>query len=181
MNMNTTLGVLLRDNYGVQPDAYAYLLSINAAMVVLMQFPITRRIEKIPPMLVMAAGTLLYAVGFAMYGFVSSYFMFVMAMVVITIGEMLVAPIGQALVANFAPEQMRGRYGAVFGILAWGIPFAVGPLLAGNLIAAYDNANVLWYACGIVGTLSVLGYLVLHRLHPAKELMDAPSGAPSIA
>ena len=180
MNMNTTLGVILRDTYSVQPDAYAYLLSINAAMVVLMQFPITRRIEKIPPMLVMAAGTLLYAVGFAMYGFVSNYPMFILAMVVITIGEMLVAPIGQALVANFAPEQMRGRYGAVFGILAWGIPFAVGPLLAGNIVELY-GANTLWYACGIVGTFSVLGYLVLHRLHPATELMDAPSGAPSVA
>ena len=180
INMNTTLGVILRDTYGVPESGYAALLSINAAMVVLMQFPITRRVEKIPPMLVMAAGTLLYAIGFAMYGFVSTYFMFVMAMVVITIGEMLVAPIGQALVANFAPEHMRGRYGAVFGILAWGIPFAVGPLLAGKLVDNY-NPNMLWYACGILGTLSVLGYLILHRLHPAMELTEGPSGAPAPA
>jgi MFS family permease len=180
MNMNTTLGVFLRDNYGIPESGYAYILSINAAMVVLMQFPITRRIEKFPPMLVMAAGTALYAIGFAMYGFVSTYLMFILAMVVITIGEMLVAPIGQALVANFAPEQMRGRYGAVFGILAWGIPFAVGPLLAGKLVEAL-GANWLWYACGIVGSLSVMSYIVLHRVHPAMELTEAPSGAPSPA
>jgi MFS family permease len=155
MNMNTTLGVFLRDNYGIPEDGYAYILSINAAMVVLFQFWITRRIEKLPPMLVMAAGTALYAIGFAMYGFVGNYGMFVMAMVVITIGEMLVAPVGQALVVSFAPEQMRGRYSAVFGILAWGVPFAVGPLLAGQIIDNVDS-NWLWYACGIVGTLSVL-------------------------
>jgi MFS family permease len=178
MNMNVTLGVFLRDNYGIPPDGYAYILSINAAMVVLFQFWITRRIEKLPPMLIMAAGTFMYAVGFAMYGFVGNYGMFILAMVIITIGEMFVAPIGQALVANFAPEQMRGRYNAVFGNLAWGIPFAIGPLLAGKLLDNY-NPNWLWYACGIVGMLSVLCYLILHRVHPAIELTQAPSGAPS--
>ena len=181
MNMNTTLGVFLRDNYGIPEDGYAYILSVNAAMVVLFQFWITRRIEKLPPMLVMAAGTTFYAIGFAMYGFVGNYGMFILAMVVITIGEMLVAPVGQALVASFAPEQMRGRYNAVFGILAWGTPFAIGPLLAGQIIDG-PNPNWLWYACGFVGTLSVLSYLVLHRFHhPAVEAEGQPAEASSPA
>lgn len=178
MNMNVTLGVFLRDNYGIPEDGYAYILSINAAMVVLFQFWITRRIEKRPPMLVMAAGTLLYAVGFAMYGFVGTYGLFVLAMVIITIGEMLVAPVGQALVAGFAPEQMRGRYNAIFGNLAWGIPFAIGPWLAGQIVDNV-NPNWLWYACGIVGTLSVIGYLILHHIHhPAKEAASTEVPSP---
>jgi MFS family permease len=168
MNMNVTLGVFLRDYHGIVEDKYAYLLSINAAMVVVFQFWITRRIEKLPPMLMMALGTFFYAIGFALYGFTNTYLMFIMAMVVITIGEMIVSPVGQALVASFAPEQMRGRYGAIYGNLAWGIPFAVGPWLAGQLV---DNVspNSLWYACGILGTLSTLGYLVLHRVHKPVE------------
>jgi len=170
MNMNVTLGVFMRDYHGFVEDKYAYLLSINAAMVVIFQFWITRRIEKLPSMLMMALGTSLYAIGFAMFGFSNTYAMFIMAMVVITIGEMVVAPVGQALVVSFAPEQMRGRYGAVFGNLAWGVPFAIGPWLAGQLV---DNVgpNWLWYACGIVGTISTLGYLVLHRIHnPTVEI-----------
>ncbi|MFZ5855659.1 MAG: MDR family MFS transporter [Chloroflexota bacterium] len=181
MNMNVTLGVFLRDNYGIPEDGYAYILSINAAMVVLFQFWITRRIEKRPPMLMMALGTLFYAVGFAMYGFVSTYVMFIFAMVVITIGEMLVSPVAQALVASFAPEQMRGRYNAIFGNLAWGVPFAIGPWLAG-LIVDNVNPNWLWYACGIVGTLSVIGYLILHRVHhPVAETEAAPAEIPTPA
>ena len=77
-------------------------------------------------MLMMAAGSLLYAIGFAMYGIVSTYAYFIVAMVVITIGEMIVSPFQQALVAGFAPEQMRGRYMAVSG-LSWGIAFTIGP------------------------------------------------------
>jgi MFS family permease len=166
MNMNTTLGVYLRDTHGVLESGYGYILSLNAAMVVLFQFGITRRIEKRPPLLMMAAGTALYAIGFAMYGFVSAYILFLLAMVIITIGEMIVAPVGQALVAKFAPEEMRGRYMAVFGY-SWGISFALGPYLAGLVLDNFDQ-RILWYASGIVGLLAVIGFLGLHRQVEAK-------------
>jgi len=173
MNMNTTLGVYLRNEHGTSEWHYGMLLSLNAAMVVLMQFPITRRIKEYPPMLMMAFGTILYAIGFAMYGFVSVYFMFVMAMVIITIGEMIVSPVAQALVASFAPEDMRGRYMAVSG-LSWGLPFAVGPYLAGLIIDG-PTPQYLWYVAGFIGVLSTLGFLSLHRVRtrsavPVEEL-----------
>jgi MFS family permease len=162
MNMNTTLGVFLRNEHGTSEWHYGMLLSLNAVMVVFMQFPITRRIKNYPPMLMMALGTVLYAIGFAMYGFVSVYFMFAAAMVIITIGEMIVSPVSQALVASFAPEDMRGRYMAVSGF-SWGIPFAAGPYLAGLIIDG-PNPHYLWYAAGFVGLLSTIGFLSLHRV-----------------
>jgi MFS family permease len=173
LNMNTTLGVYLRDVHGVPESGYGYILSLNATMVVLFQFGITRRIEKRPPLLMMAAGTALYAIGFAMYGFVSAYIMFLLAMVIITIGEMIVAPVGQALVAKFAPEDMRGRYMAVFGF-SWGIPFAIGPYLAGIVLDNYDP-RVLWYAAGIIGILAVIGFLGLQRSVEAQEDAAQPA------
>ena len=167
MNMNTTLGVYLRNEHGTPESSYGLLLSINAAMVVLMQFPITRRITKYPPMLMMAFGTFLYVVGFSMYGFVSTYNLFVIAMVIITIGEMVVSPVSQALVASFAPEDMRGRYMAVSGF-SWGIPFAVGPYLAG-LIMDGPKPYMLWYVAGFVGMLSTLAFLALYRVRRKQE------------
>ncbi len=161
MNMNTALGVYLRNEHGTPESGYGLLLSINAAMVVLMQFPITRRITKYPPMLMMAAGTFLYVIGFSMYGFVSTYALFILAMVIITIGEMVVSPVSQALVASFAPEEMRGRYMAISGF-SWGIPFAVGPYLAG-LIMDGPQPHLLWYAAGLVGMLATFAFLALYR------------------
>jgi len=175
MNMNTTLGVFLRNEHGTSEWHYGMLLSLNAAMVVLMQFPITRRIKDYPPMLMMALGTILYAIGFAMYGFVSVYFMFVVAMVIITIGEMIVSPVAQALVASFAPEDMRGRYMAISGF-SWGLPFAVGPYLAGLIIDG-PNPNYLWYVAGFIGILSTLGFLSLHRARTVKTLSPLPESA----
>lgn len=160
MNMNTTLGVYLRDSHGVPEAGYGFILSLNAAMVVLFQIAIIHRTQRFPPMLLMATGTALYAIGFALYGLVSLYPLFLAAMVIITIGEMLVAPVSQALVARFAPEDMRGRYMAIFSF-SWGLPFAVGPLLAGVIM---DNVDPrwLWYIAGVVGVLAALAFLSLH-------------------
>ena len=175
MNMNSTLGVYLRDQHGLPEIRYGSLLSINAIIVVLFQFWVTRRLEKYKPMLMMAAGSLLYAVGFAMYGFVPSFALFVVAMIIITIGEMVVSPFQQSLVASFAPEHMRGRYMAVSG-LSWSISFAVGPYFAG-LILDSANPGLLWAFCGLVGILATLGFIVLNKVHHAPEPAIEPAAA----
>jgi MFS family permease len=159
MQMNTTLGVYLRDVHGISEQAYGYILSLNAAMVVHFQFPITRRIVKYRPMSVMVVGTLLYAIGFGMYGFVSIYIFFLLAMAIITIGEMLVSPVSQAIVARLAPEDMRGRYMATYGF-SWVIPSAIGPLLAG-ITMDYIDPKWVWYAAGLLGLIAAGAYYYL--------------------
>jgi len=163
MNMNSTLGVYLRDQHGSPEINYGALLSINAIMVVFMQFWVTRQISKFKPMLIMAAGSLLYALGFAMYGFISTFALFVFAMIIITIGEMIVSPIQQSLVASFAPEDMRGRYMAVSS-LTWSAAFTVGPYFAGSILDG-SNPNLLWGVCGIIGLLATLGFTILNKTH----------------
>ena len=164
MQINTTMGVYLRDVHGISTQGYGYLLSVNAIMVVLLQFSFTRRVKKIPPFLAMALGTALYAIGFGAFGFMTTYAMFLWAIVVITVGEMVVAPISQALVARMAPEDMRGRYNAVFGF-AWVIPGIVGPLLAGLVMDNLDPRWV-WYAAGLIGLVAALGFVGMHRRVP---------------
>jgi MFS family permease len=161
MQMNTTLAVYLRDTHGIPAQGFGYILSLNAGMVVLFQFPIMGWVKNYRPVVVMAAGTLLYAIGFGMYGFVSTFSLFLLAMVVITIGEMLVSPVAQAIVAALAPEDMRGRYLAVYGF-SWVIPTAVGPLLAGILMDRSDPRWV-WYAAGLLG-LAAAGAFYLMEL-----------------
>jgi MFS family permease len=176
MNMNTTLGVFLRDHRGLPEIGYGTLLSINAIMVVAMQFWITHKLEKYKPMVMMAIGAFLYAIGFSMYGFVQGFALFTTAMVIITIGEMVVSPFLQAVVASFAPEAMRGRYMAISG-LSWGIAYTIGPYFAG-LILDSSNPNALWYVSGFIGILATIGYLILNKTHPAA--ISVQSNEPSV-
>ncbi len=159
MQMNTTLSVYLRDVHSIPERGFGYILSLNAAMVVLFQFPITRYISKFRPMMVMVVGTLFYAVGFGMYGFVSAFLLFMLAMVIITIGEMLVSPVSQAIVARLAPEDMRGRYMAAYGF-SWIIPSALGPLFAGLTMDNLDPRWV-WYGAGILGFIAAAAFYAL--------------------
>lgn len=175
MNMNSTLGVYLRDQHSLPELNYGALLSINALIVVALQFWVTRRLERFKPMLMMAVGSLLYAIGFAMYGFVTGFALFVTAMVIITVGEMVVAPFQQSIVAGFAPEQMRGRYMAVSG-LSWSIAFTVGPYFAG-LILDSANPNMLWMLCGLIGLLATLGFAVLNKSHRVAVQQPEPAAA----
>ena len=177
LQMNTTLSVFLRDEHGLAPKYFGVILSINAMMVVLFQFGVTRRVRGYPPLLVLAAGTLLYAVGFGLYGFVAGFALFVAAMVIITIGELLAVPVGQAMAAQFAPEAMRGRYMAVFGF-AWGSASGVGTLLAGLVM---DNADPrwVWYLGGIAAGLAALGYALQYRYLSGSEREAVVAAAPA--
>ncbi len=166
MQMNSTLSVFLRDSHGLPAEGFGWILSMNAAMVVLFQFWVTRKITGRPPMLLMAIGTFLYAIGFSMYGFVSATVMFFVAMVIITIGEMITAPIGQSLAAQFAPEDKRGRYMAVFGF-SWLLPNMFGVLGAG-LVMDYLNPNWVWYIAGILSLIAVVGFLGLSKPTAAR-------------
>ncbi len=166
LQMYSTLSVYLRDNFGVTPQGYGFILTSSAITVIFFQFWVTRRVKRYPPMLMMALGSAFYVVGFSMYGFVTAYYLFVAAVVVVTIGEMIVMPVSQALAANFAPRDMRGRYMAVFG-LCWGLPSLVGPTLAGLVL---DNLNprLVWYIGGVLCSLAALGFIALHRFAHAR-------------
>ena len=173
LQMYNSLSVYLRDYHGINPQGYGFLLTSSAITVILFQFWTTRRIKNKPPFLMMALGTLFYMVGFSMFGFVTAYWLFASAIVIITIGEMIIMPTSQALAANFAPEDMRGRYMAMFG-LTWMIPATLGPGAAGIILDNY-NPNLLWYIGGVLCLISALAYYALHfRIGSQQRFASTP-------
>jgi len=176
--MYNSLSVYLRDVHGFQPQGYGFLLTSSAITVILFQFWVTRVIKKQAPFRMMALGTLFYMVGFTMFGMVSWYGLFVAAVVIITMGEMIIMPTSQALAANFAPVEMRGRYMAAYGI-TWMIPATFGPALAGVILDHY-NPNLLWYLGGVLCFVSVLSFYTLHlRLGKQQRFSPARDEEPS--
>jgi MFS family permease len=162
----STLSVYLRDVHAVPTQGYGFLLSMNAVVVVLFQISLTRRIKNFAPLLMMAAGTGLYLIGFSMYGLVSGYALFIVAMLFITFGEMILVPVGQALATRFAPADMRGRYMAFYG-LSFTIPEIIGPTAAGLIM---DNADPrwVWYIGGVLCAIAVGGFYALHTRSGAR-------------
>jgi len=168
MQMLSTLSVYMRDVHLFPNRYYGYILSMNAIMVVLLQFWISRKAEKVPPLIAMVIGSFFATIGYAMFGFVKGILMFALAMGILTIGEMIIDPMSQTLAAAFAPQDKRARYMA---LLSFSITLSnlFTPYLAGLLIDTYDP-NWIWYACGIIGILTIAGYSYLHiRFKPQNS------------
>jgi MFS family permease len=153
-------------------------MSLNAAMVVLFQFWITAKIKKYQPMLLMIIATILYGIGFSMFGFVNSFGFFMLAMAIITVGEMVHIPTAQSLVAYFAPEDMRARYMAAFGY-TWAIPNAFAPILAGLVMDNYDP-NLVWYLAGLLSIVAAFAFLLLYGKTKSKFIKPSNQNSPAI-
>ena len=177
--MYGTLSVFLRDNFNINPSGYGFLMTTSAITVVIFQFWVSRIIKHRPPFLMMAIGTAFYVVGFTLFGIVTTYVLFALNIVIITIGEMIIMPMSQAIAANFAPEAMRGRYMAVFGLI-WALPATIGPGAAGYILDNY-NPNWLWYIGGLLCIVAVLAYYAMHiRLGAKPEFAPAPDEADAV-
>ncbi len=160
MQLNSTLSVFLNKVHGFPIETFGFLLSLNALMVVVFQFWITKKISKYAPMKMMIVGTLFYMIGFGMYGFISAPYLYFIAMVILTIGEMIVIPVSLGAAASFAPEDKRGRYMAVFGF-HWSIPNLFGVLAAG-LVMDHLGPNWVWYLAGILCMMAIVGFWLLN-------------------
>jgi MFS family permease len=173
--MYSTLSVYLRDEHGISPQEFGLLMSICAGLVVLTQFPLTRYVKRFPMLLMMAVATGFYLVGFTMIGLVSTYAFFVLALLIITVGEMIEVPTYQSLMAAFAPEDMRGRYMA-FGGLCWAVPAMVGPWAAGLILDRY-NPDWVWYICGILCAIAIFVFYILQLRLGGREQFKPQSDA----
>jgi len=172
--MYSSLSVFLRDVHHVDPQFYGLILSSSAVMVVLFQFSVSRFIKRYPPFLMMAAATFFYMIGFTMYGFVATTPLYIVAILIITVGEMIGMPTSNSLAAAFAPEDKRARYMAIFG-LTWSVPSMIGPWAAG-LVFDNFNPNYVWYIGGGLCVIAVFAFFLLHvRLgsRPQFQLQSA--------
>jgi MFS family permease len=167
----TTLPVYLNKSFGITEQWYGLLMSLNAAMVVLLQFPITSVTRRYVPANMMALGALLFAAGFGLYAFVMALPMFFVAQAVWTTGEMIATPVSQAFVADAAPANMRGRYMGVYG-LVFTMAFGIGPL-AGGAIMDNFGGRYIWYAAIVLCVFAAVAFRWLgRRTQHAAHLMS---------
>jgi MFS family permease len=173
MQMSTTLSIFLVNFQHVSESFFGALVMLNALMVVFLQISISSWAARQPLLLVMIAGTALYLVGFGSYGLPPSVPLFIFAMILITLGEMLVIPTSQALTALLAPPDMRARYVATER-LNWIIAQSLGPLAAAAIMDRFDPRWV-WAGCSIICAISIISFYIPHfqtheRLHEKQNI-----------
>ena len=136
---------------GFSPAVYGAVVSLNGALIVFCELPLTQFTRKFPARHCMAAGYLICAGGFALNAFAHSIPALVLCMIVFTIGEMITMPTAAAYLANLAPAELRGRYMGVSG-LTWATALIIGPVSGLKLFAA--TPTVYWAASAVIGVFA---------------------------
>ncbi len=150
MQMASTFGLFVT-SLGFSASTYGAIISLNGALIVLFELPLTSFTRRFPGRKVMALGFVLIGGGFALNYFAHSVPALVACMAVFTLGEMLSLPMASAYVADLAPPQMRGRYMGVNG-MTWAVALVIGPVIGMKLFAF--NAAAYWIACLALGMMA---------------------------
>jgi len=148
-HFGSTLSVFTVDRLGFSTAAYGLLLTINCLIVVVFQYPVARGVDKLPRAQGLVLGSLLYGFGWLLFGWITDFGWAVMAMVVVTAGEIITTPLALSVVAELSPADKRGRYMGFFG-LSMSLGTALAPLLGGVLLDAFPTEP--WFIWGIIAS-----------------------------
>jgi len=185
--MSSSYSVYSTDSLGMIESEVALLWTWNGIMVIFMQMPISRWISHHRMSSMISAGALMYALGYGMVGFASylssdevvfgldqRFWFLMLNMTIVTMGEMFVSPASMNLVANMSPENERGRYMGVFGLVS-SVGFALGPFTGGIILDTFiDQDILLWALIGMFGVLAAVGYSLLGRKLGAEQDSSVP-------
>lgn len=158
------MGVYAKSHYGVVESQFGLIPTTNAIMVVLFQVTVTRITRRHSPLRTLAFGSLFYAFGTGLVAFSTGFWGFWLAMVVMTVGELILVPTSNTYAANSAPPEMRGRYMSIYG-LTWGTAMGIAPVI-GGFLNDYSGPRYPWYGGFVVGVLAAASFLVLARRYP---------------
>lgn len=150
------LSVYVKTQYGINEQAYGWLPTTNALMVVFLQVWITRRTKPFPALRVLSWGSLFYIAAPLLIAISSGFWGFWLAMVVMTIGELVVVPRTSAYAANLAPLTMRGRYMSLYG-LTWHVAAGLSPVL-GGFLSDTINPQAPWLVGALFGALALAAF-----------------------
>jgi MFS family permease len=161
--------IYAKTNFGIPEALYGWIPTTNALMCVFIQYPvtyITRRYKTLP---VMAVGMFIYALGVGSVALMTGFWGFWLSMVILTFGELTIAPTASQYVADTSPADMRGRYMSLYWF-GWGLARALAPLIGGFL---NDNLfpQAIWLGGITIGMTSTLGLILLNKLTQARAAL----------
>lgn len=165
----TTLPLYVRD-LGFSKQEFGLMICINGILIVLLQMPVTHWLSRFDRAKIMVAGELFLAVGFGLTGFGQSAAWIVGTIMLWTLGEILQSPYKQAIVAEMARPELRGRYMGIFN-LAFAAALMIAPVVGGELLTRF-GPRVLWPCCFATLMVTTAMYVRLGSRLSSRRAVD---------
>ena len=149
------------DARGLGNSLYGTLVALNAGMVIAMELPLTKFVQRLPMRVSVAGGTFLICCGLALFGVDTGVWLFYAATAVWTMGEIVSSPSVNSYPALIAPPALRGRYISAL-TAAQTTGYAVGPAIGTMLFQ--QGHELVWLMCAFLAVAGGLGMWLGIRL-----------------
>jgi MFS family permease len=168
------LPLTVTQSAGYPAVVFGLLAAVNGSVIALFEITIVARLKRFRRLRLAALGYGLVATGFGMIGLVMHWAWFLVAVLVLTLGEILSAPQQMAFIADWAPPEARGRYLSLYQA-TWSVAFAINPAITLPLHAALGE-RAFW---GLMPLVALPGVIVLLRLDRTADRPERLRGLSS--
>jgi predicted MFS family arabinose efflux permease len=160
----TTIPVFFKENFHLSVLFIGMVMALNGLIIAAFEMLIIFGLEgKRPSLYFISSGVLLVSVAFLSlnipqvnYGIIA-----LLAMVILTFGEILAMPFMNAYWIGRTVQNNRGQYAALYSV-AWALAQTVGPY-SGSLVAEYLGYKMLWFIVSIICFLLAIFYRRLNN------------------
>lgn len=152
-----------------RPASDAGLLQALSALIVVGAQPLLRRGTNIGGRL--ASGYLLLALGLATAGLQMTMAGYVIATILMALGDVMLLGYSYTLIASIAPDGAKASYFAAYGII-WGMALTVGPPAMGYLLQA--GYATFWFVCAAIMLCTGIAQLGVNRAIRRQSIPSAP-------
>ncbi|MFG2637076.1 MFS transporter [Streptomyces sp. NPDC048362] len=126
----------------------AYISAANAAVVITSQYVLGSRLKQDTLLKWLTLGTAAFAVGLLAMSLSTNAAVIVAAVVVFSLGEVIVVPAEFTFIDSIAPENLRGSYFGAQNLIHIGI--ALGPILCGFLLQHFAPVVMFYVLVAVV-------------------------------
>ena len=145
---------------------FGILLFTNGMTIIIFQFPLLKLLENVAPLRKSYFGAGLFTLGFVIFAASSkdAEWLLITAMLVMSLGEVIVFPSLNIIVDRMAPEHLKGSYfgAAALGYYGW----AFAPILGGWLLHSFGGTTMWLVVSAISASIIPLFYLAQTAKRP---------------
>ena len=163
-----TFGINLNWKFDVE-----HVTVINAGTIILLQIIVSNIVKHTKALPTMIVGITMGTLGMAVLAISTNIWVFIIGIVVFSIGEMTAHPKFISYVGLIAPEDKKALYlgySFLYGVLG----SFIGGILGANLYVHFvDNLNqpsTLWLIFSMIGVVTIIGLLLYNKFVSVKKV-----------
>jgi predicted MFS family arabinose efflux permease len=158
LQMLSLLPVFYKEELNFSQPEIGLLLALNGLLIVFIEMVLVFKLEgKRPPAHYISLGAFLIGASYLMLNLpLAGLVVALVAMIIITVGEMLMFPFINTFWVSRSSQHNRGQYASIF-TMSFAFAQVLAPTL-GSQVVQHSNYHLLWYMVFAVCTLASIGF-----------------------